>query len=57
MLLANFGIEPRFQSAAYFGNWIRILKEDHRLIFKVASEAQKAAKLIVPDEVSSIEDD
>ncbi len=53
MLLANFGIKPLFQSAAYLGNWIKILKEDHRLIFKIASQAQKAVKRIVPVELSS----
>ena len=46
MLLANFGIKPQFQSVAYLKNWINVLEEDHRLIFKIASQAQKAAERI-----------
>ena len=46
MLLARFGIPPLFQSAAYLGRWIKILQEDHRLIFKIASQAQKAAERV-----------
>ena len=46
MLLANFGIKPQFQSVAYLKNWIKVLEEDHRLIFKIASQAQKAAERI-----------
>jgi len=43
MLLAKFGIKPQFQSVAYLKNWIEVLEQDHRLIFKIASQAQKAA--------------
>ncbi|MBU2512137.1 DUF1738 domain-containing protein [bacterium] len=46
MLLANFGIKPVFQSSAYISHWIDVLQEDHRLIFKIASQAQKAAEMI-----------
>jgi antirestriction protein ArdC len=47
MLLANFGIKPLFQSVAYLKNWIKVLEEDHRLIFKIASQAQRAAEMFV----------
>jgi len=46
MLLANFGIKPQFQNVAYLKNWIEVLEQDHRLIFKIASQAQKAAERI-----------
>ena len=34
------------QSAAYLQGWLKALNEDHAMIFKAASEAQKAADLI-----------
>ena len=46
MLLANFGIKPQFQNTAYLSSWIKVLEEDHRLIFKIASQAQKAAERV-----------
>ncbi len=43
MVCATLGLEPDFgQSAAYVEGWLRALKDDTRLIFKAASEAQKA---------------
>ena len=46
MLLARYVIKPVFQSTAYLKHWIEVLEEDHRLIFKIASQAQKAAERI-----------
>lgn len=46
MLLSHYGIKPVFQSAAYLKHWIDILQEDHRLIFKIASQAQKAVGMV-----------
>ena len=44
MVCAQLGLTPDFdQSAAYIKNWLRALKDDKRMIFKAASEAQKAA--------------
>ena len=44
MICASLGLTPDFdQSAAYVESWLRALKDDKRLIFKAASEAQKAA--------------
>ncbi|WP_363323874.1 zincin-like metallopeptidase domain-containing protein [uncultured Paracoccus sp.] len=44
MTCASLGLSPDFdQSAAYLQSWLRALADDKRLIFKAASEAQKAA--------------
>ncbi|WP_312528930.1 ArdC family protein [Paracoccus sp. (in: a-proteobacteria)] len=44
LVCANLGLVPDFdQSAAYVQSWLRALADDNRLIFKAASEAQKAA--------------
>ena len=43
-----FSLTPDFeQSGAYVKNWLRALNDDKRLIFKAASEAQKAADLLM----------
>lgn len=45
MTCARLGLTPDFdQSGAYVQSWLRALKDDKRLIFKAASEAQKAAE-------------
>ena len=47
MLCAKLGLTPDFgQSGAYIKSWLRALNDDKRLIFKAASEAQKAADLL-----------
>ncbi len=45
ILLTSYGIKPVFQSTAYISHWIDVLQEDHRLIFKIASQAQKATEM------------
>ena len=41
------GFKPDFtQSAAYIKSWLAALNDDHSLIFKAASAAQKAVDLI-----------
>ena len=35
--------------AAYLDNWISVLKEDHKILFKVLRDAKKAADLISPE--------
>jgi antirestriction protein ArdC len=50
MLLANFGIKPIFDNSTYINRWIDVLKEDYRLIFKIASQAQKAADMIYSEQ-------
>lgn len=48
MVCAQIGLVPDFgQSAAYVESWLRALKSDKRMIFKAASEAQKAADLLM----------
>ncbi|MFV1761513.1 zincin-like metallopeptidase domain-containing protein [Phaeobacter sp. A90a-4k] len=45
---AQIGIEPTTEeSAAYIGHWLKALREDHRVIFKAASAAQKAADFVL----------
>ncbi|WP_082639292.1 MULTISPECIES: ArdC family protein [unclassified Sphingopyxis] len=42
-LCAALGIEPTVRHADYLGTWLAILKEDHRAIFRAASQASRAA--------------
>jgi antirestriction protein ArdC len=47
MVSAQLGVEPDFeQSAAYVKHWLDAIKGDKKLIFKAATEAQKAADFI-----------
>ncbi|SMO99930.1 zincin-like metallopeptidase domain-containing protein [Paracoccus laeviglucosivorans] len=48
MLCSQLGLTPDFgQSAAYVEGWLRALKDDKRMIFKAATEAQKAADYLI----------
>ena len=48
MTCAQLGLTPDFaQSGAYVQSWLRAMKDDKRLIFKAASEAQKAAEWLL----------
>ncbi|MDX2468948.1 MAG: zincin-like metallopeptidase domain-containing protein [SAR324 cluster bacterium] len=49
MLLAHFGIQPCFQSSVYINGWIRSLEADHKLIFKIAAQAQRAVNFFLED--------
>ena len=52
MVCAQLGVTPSFdQSGAYIAGWLRALNDDKRLIFKAASEAQKAADFLLQDNV------
>jgi antirestriction protein ArdC len=44
---ATLGIVPTVRHADYIGNWLEVLKEDARAIFKAASMASKAADYIL----------
>jgi antirestriction protein ArdC len=47
LICATLGLTPDFQqSGAYIEGWLRALKEDNRVIFKAAGEAQKALDFI-----------
>jgi antirestriction protein ArdC len=47
-LCAMLGITPEIREdhAAYIGNWLAILKEDNRAIFRAAAHAQRAADFL-----------
>jgi len=48
MLCAQLGLIPDFgQSAAYVESWLRAMQHDKRMIFKAATEAQKAADFLL----------
>ena len=48
MIAVHLGIEPEIdQAAAYVEGWLEALKNDKRMIFKAASEAQKAVDYIL----------
>ena len=44
---ASLGIVPTVRHADYIGNWLQVLKEDSRAIFKAASMASKACDYIL----------
>lgn len=57
MICATLGLTPDFgQSAAYIESWLRALKDDKRLIFKAAAEAQKAADLLMQTKTAETEE-
>ncbi|QPT38923.1 DNA primase TraC [Oligella ureolytica] len=50
MVCAAIGLTPDFeQSGAYVASWLRALKDDKRMIFKAATEAQKAADFLLEE--------
>ncbi|MFN0195061.1 MAG: ArdC family protein [Aestuariivirga sp.] len=52
---ASLGIVPTVRHADYIGNWLQVLKEDARAIFKAASMASKAADYILAFEAKAID--
>jgi antirestriction protein ArdC len=52
---ATLGIVPTVRHADYVGDWLDVLKEDARAIFKAASMASKAADYILAFEAKTIE--
>lgn len=46
-ICAALGIVPTVRHADYIGNWLEVLREDSRAIFKAASQASKAADFIL----------
>jgi antirestriction protein ArdC len=44
---ASIGVEPTVRHADYIGNWLTVLREDNRAIFRAASQASKAANWIM----------
>ena len=47
-LCASLGITPEIRQdhAAYIGDWLAIMKEDNRAIFRAAAHAQRAADFL-----------
>lgn len=44
---ASLGVTPTVRHADYLGAWLDILREDNRAIFRAASQASKAADLLL----------
>ncbi len=51
---ASLGIVPTVRHADYIGNWLQVLKEDSRAIFKAASMASKACDFILAFEQKTL---
>jgi antirestriction protein ArdC len=45
-LCQDYRIQGELRHAGYIGNWLKVLKEDSRAIFKAAALAQKSADYI-----------
>ncbi len=54
-LCASLGIVPTVRHADYIGNWLQVLREDARAIFKAASQASKASDFILNFETKIVE--
>ena len=46
-ICASLNITPTVRHTDYIGSWLEVLKEDNRAIFRAASQASKAANLIL----------
>lgn len=46
-LCASLGIVPTVRHADYLGNWLAVLREDSRAIFRAASAASRAAEYLL----------
>jgi antirestriction protein ArdC len=55
LVCSSLGIVPTVRHADYLGNWLQVLKEDARAIFKAASMASKACDYILAFEQKTIE--
>lgn len=56
-LCSSLGITGKLQHAEYIGNWIQVLKNDKKAIFKAASAAQKAFDFITKSKYTEEEQD
>jgi len=45
-LSAQCGIKGKLQHAEYLNNWVKVLKQDDKAIFRAASKAREAAEFI-----------
>ena len=46
---AALGVAPTVRHADYIGSWLKVLKDDARAIFRAASQASKAAEILLGD--------
>lgn len=46
-LCAHTGVEGRLRHPEYIGNWLKVLKEDKRAVFKASSLAQAASDFVL----------
>lgn len=46
-LCAHHGVEATFRSATYIANWLKVLENDNKAIFRAASYASQAANFIM----------
>jgi antirestriction protein ArdC len=51
---AALGITPTVRHTDYLANWLEVLKEDNRAIFRAASQASKAADFILAFEAGAV---
>jgi antirestriction protein ArdC len=49
---ASLGVVPTVRHADYIGSWLEVLREDSRAIFRAASQATKAADLLLAFQAS-----
>ena len=54
---ATLGIVPTVRHADYIGEWLELLREDNRAIFRAASQASKAADFLLAFEQTEADDD
>lgn len=58
-LCAALGVEGRLQHPEYIGNWIQVLKDDKKAVFRAASQARQVAEFLgaIPPAGSGEEED
>ena len=56
-LCASLGIAPTVRHADYLGNWLEVLREDSRAIFRAASAASRAADYLLAFEPSDADEE
>jgi antirestriction protein ArdC len=54
-MCANYGIEGDLRHAGYIDNWLKVLKQDNKAIFKASGLAQQAADHLMSYELNQVE--
>lgn len=55
-LCGHLGIPGQLQHESYIGNWLRVLKNDNRLIFKASGAAREATEHLLQLQASEVND-